>query len=58
MTTDYNVRQLAKDIRRYFQMNSEALEVLIFRGNRSFQVKRVSAENKDFIGKFIKAYHK
>ena len=58
MTTDYNVRQLAKDIRRYFQMNSEALEVLIFKGNRSLQVKRVSAESKDFIGKFIKAYHK
>ncbi len=58
MTTDYNVRQLAKDIRRYFQMNSEAIEVLIFKGNRSLQVKRVSAESKDFIGKFIKAYHK
>lgn len=58
MTTDYNVRQLAKDIRRYFQMNSEALEVLIFKGNRSLQVKKVSAESKDFIGKFIKAYHK
>ena len=58
MTTDYNVRQLAKDIRRYFQMNSEALEVLIFKGNRSLQVKRVSAESKDFIVKFIKAYHK
>ena len=58
MTADYNVRQLAKDIRRYFQMNGEALEVLIFKGNRSLQVKRVSAESKDFIGKFIKAYHK
>jgi len=49
---------LASDIKTYFESNKEALEVLIFKGNRSLQVKRVSAESKDFIGKFIKAYHK
>ena len=32
INTDYNARLLASDIRAYFEVNAEAIEVLIFKG--------------------------
>jgi len=40
MTSDYNSRRLAKDIRRYFERNANAVEVLIMKGARTLSVIR------------------
>ena len=34
INTDYNARLLASDIRTYFEVNAEAIEVLIFKGKK------------------------
>ena len=57
IVTTYSARILAKDIIKYFNSNPNALEVMIFKGNKIIQLKRVSVENKDFIKKFIHRYN-
>ena len=58
MTSDYNARLLASDIKGYFEMNPKAIEVLIFKGNKVISVKRGLAENKTFNRIFRKLYEK
>ena len=58
MTTDYNARLLASDIKSYFESNRYAIEVLIFKGNKSIPVKRGLACNPDFNRIFRKLYEK
>ena len=40
MATDYNSRLLASDIKIYFETNQDAVEVLIFKGNKVLTIKR------------------
>ena len=58
MTTDYNARLLAADIKSYFESNRDAVEVLIFKGNKAITVKRGLACNPDFNRIFRKRYEK
>ena len=58
MTTDYNARILASDIKLYFEANRDAVEVLVFKGNKSIAVKRGLAANSDFNRIFRKLYEK
>ena len=58
MTTNYNARLLAKDISLYFRVNTNAFEVLIFKGSKSFLIKRNAALDKSFVKKFMFAYNK
>ena len=58
MTTDYNARLLASDIKTYFESNRDAIEVLIFKGNKTITVKRGLACNPDFNRIFRKHYEK
>ena len=58
MTSDYNARLLASDIKGYFETNSKAIEVLIFKGNKIISVKRGLVENKAFSRLFRKLYEK
>lgn len=58
MTSDYNARLLASDIKGYFETNSKAIEVLIFKGNKIISVKRGLVENKAFNRLFRKLYEK
>ena len=58
ITTAYNARLLAKDISHYFHKNPNALEVLVFRSNKSIQVKREAAIDKGFVKKFMFTYYK
>ena len=58
MTTNYNARLLAKDISLYFGVNTNAFEVLIFKGSKSFLIKRNAALDKSFVKKFMFAYNK
>ena len=54
ITTDYNPRLLAKNVRTYFEVNKQAREVLIVKGNKFLSVSRQFVEGKDYIKMFIK----
>ena len=56
MTTDYELRLLAKDVQHYFETNKEAREVLIMKGNKFLSVSRRFVEGKDYIKMFMKRY--
>ena len=56
MTTDYNSRQLAKGIRRYFERNSNAVEVLIMKGSRTISVTREDTVGQSYIRNFMMKY--
>jgi hypothetical protein len=53
MTTNYNARLLAKDISLYFSVNTNAFEVLVFKGSKSILIKRKAALDKSFVKKFM-----
>ena len=58
MQTDYNARLLASDIKTYFETNRDAIEVLIFKGNKILTVKRGLACNPTFNRIFRKLFEK
>ena len=58
MQSDYNARLLAADIKNYFESSREAIEVLIFKGNKTITVKRGLACNPCFNRLFRKLYEK
>ena len=58
MATNYEPRLLAKDIHTYFEINREAREVLIIKGNKFLSVSRRFVEGKDYYKMFIKRYLK
>lgn len=58
LLTDYNSRLLASDIKTYFESNRDAIEVLIFKGNKLITVKRGLASNPSFNRIFRKLYEK
>ena len=58
MTTEYNTRQLALSIKKYFEVNKKAIEVMIFKGGKRIIVKRALAANSDFLRMFIKVYER
>lgn len=58
MATNYNGRLLATQIKRYFEMNPQASEVLIFKGGQAISVKRGYALDKLFVLSFSRKYGK
>lgn len=56
MTSDYNPRTLAKEIKHYFETNKEAAEVLIYKGKREMSITRSFAKNKNFETSFRKMW--
>lgn len=58
MPARYNTRLLAADIKNYFESNSKALEVLIFRRKREMSVFRRFALSPRFYTEFKKLYEK
>jgi len=56
MTSDYNPRALAKDIRRYFERNANAVEVLIMKGARTISVIREDTLGQSYIRNFMMKY--
>ena len=58
MTTDYNARLLASDIKTYFETNQDALEVLIFKGKKVLPVNRIQVQSPDFNRVFRRRYEK
>ena len=55
---DYNPGSLARSIKRYFELNPYAREVMIFKGMKQLSITRRSLEDKDFFRTFIKRYTK
>jgi hypothetical protein len=58
MTIDYRPISLASSIKKYFEMNPNAMEVLVYKGNKSILVKRSSTESNYFFKAFTKKYNK
>lgn len=58
MATDYRAISLAGSIKKYFEINPNAMEVLVFKGNKSILLKRTSVESRDFFKTFVKRYNK
>ena len=58
MSVEYNPSSLARSIKRYFEYNVDAKEVLIFKGQKQISITGKSLEDKDFFQRFIKRYHK
>ena len=58
MATDYEPRLLAKDVKTYFEVNKNAREVLIIKGNKFLSVSRQFVESKDYFKMFIKRFLK
>ena len=56
MTSDYNSRNLAKNIKRYFEHNSNAVEVLIMKGARSISVNREDTIGASYVKNFMMKY--
>ncbi len=58
ITVDYNPSSLARSIKRYFEYNANACEVLVFKGKKQLSITRKSLEDKRFFKTFIRRYSK
>jgi hypothetical protein len=58
MTTGYKTRSLAFAIKKYFEVNSKAVEILIFKGRKRISIDRFIATNDDFFSIFKKSYER
>ena len=58
MTTTYQAITLARSIKKYFERNEKAVQVLIFKGNKVMSVTRKTLEDKNFVSTFSKLYNK
>lgn len=58
MATNYDARQLGKDIRQFFVLNPNAIEVMILKGGRQIIIKRGYALSPDYVKVFMMRYNK
>ena len=58
LVCDCNVRNLTTEIKRYFEMSSDAPEVLIFTGRKTISVKRNLATSKGFLRMMMNSFRK
>ena len=58
MQTEYSTRLLTSDIKKYFEANKSAIEVLIFKGRKRVSVNRRLTLNPSFYSVFKKMYEK
>lgn len=56
ITTEYDPRQLAKEIKTYLEDNIDTIEITVLRGNKEITVSRATILDKHFIQKFIMNY--
>jgi hypothetical protein len=56
LTSNYEPRQLAKDVKIYFEANQEAREVLVLKGSKFLSISRRFVEGKDFFKMFMKRF--
>ena len=58
LTVDYNPSSLARSIKRYFEYNTNACEVLVFKGKKQLSITRRTLDDKHFFQTFIRRYSK
>ncbi len=58
MTADYNPGTLARSIKRFFELNPYAREVLVYKGKKELSVMRKSLDDVNFFRTFIRRYIK
>ena len=58
MTADYNPGTLVRSIKRYFELNPHAREVLVYKGKKEISVTRKSLDDANFFRTFIRRYAK
>ena len=58
MQLDYNTRSLAFDIKKYFEINKKAVEVLVFKGKRHFSIRRITVTRSDYMPLFKSLYER
>ena len=58
LVCDYNVRNLAFEIKRYFEVSSDASEVMIFVGRKVISVKRNIASSKGLLKMLMHSFRK
>ncbi len=58
MITDYNTRKLTSDIKKYFERNPQAIEVLILKGNKAITITRRLTQSNRYYAEFKKMYEK
>jgi hypothetical protein len=56
--SDDNPGTLARSIKRYFELNLYAREVLVYKGKKQISVTRKSLEDTNFFRTFIRRYTK
>ena len=56
MMVDYNTRLLAANIKKYFEVNPEAIEVLIFKGKKIISIDKFVASHPSFYRLLKKRY--
>ena len=56
LTTEYNTRLLTSDIKKYFESNPHALEVMLFKGKKRISIVRRYTMNPAFYAIFKKLY--
>ena len=58
INTTVNPRLLASDLKKFFETNDEATEVMIFKGKKRYSVTRENALSRGFEARFRKEYAK
>ena len=58
LTIDYNPVVLARSIRKYFEHNADAVEVMIYKGKKSIITVREDLLSPNFIKQFVSRYLK
>ena len=56
MRTDYNIRHLTLEIKRYFEMSADVQEVLIYSGSKEISIKRNIASSKGFLKMMMNSF--
>ena len=56
MATDYNPRQLAKDLTNYFNANPDGIEVLIFKKGKLMSITQRAVRGRNFVKTFIQNF--
>jgi len=54
----YGIRNITDEIRRHFETSPDAVEVLIFTGNKEISVKRNVATSKGFLKMMMNSFRK
>ena len=56
MQTDYNIRRLTLEIKRYFEMSAAVQEVLIYSGSKEISIKRNVASSNGFLKMMMNSF--